>query len=145
MCSPLRRAKSAYVMGLADIENSTAPPGLQTSSVPRLHKLMKHLHKPKSSHVPDLHGPNTVRSDAEERTFSGARLGVLIFRLRSYRVLIFSTADFNGHNIRETLMFLGQAGMFLSFQDRRSSATRSSTSDLTVIRFTQLPQAKLIR
>ena len=29
-------------------------------------------------------------------------------------------------------MFLGQAGMFLSFQARRSSATRSSTSDLTV-------------
>ena len=31
-------------------------------------------------------------------------------------------------------MFLGQAGMFLSFQARRSSATRSSTSDLTVYR-----------
>ena len=29
-------------------------------------------------------------------------------------------------------MFLGQAGMFLSFQPGRSSATRSSTSDLTV-------------
>ena len=29
-------------------------------------------------------------------------------------------------------MFLGQAGMFLSVQARRSSATRSSTSDLTV-------------
>ena len=29
-------------------------------------------------------------------------------------------------------MFLGQAGMFLSFQARRSSATRSSTSDVTV-------------
>ena len=29
-------------------------------------------------------------------------------------------------------MFLGQAGMFLSLQARRSSATRSSTSDLTV-------------
>ena len=30
-------------------------------------------------------------------------------------------------------MFLGQTGMFLSFQARRSSATRSSTSDLTVV------------
>ena len=30
-------------------------------------------------------------------------------------------------------MFLGQAGTFLSFQARRSSATRSSTSDLTVV------------
>ena len=30
-------------------------------------------------------------------------------------------------------MFLGQAGIFLSFQARRSSATRSSTSDLTVL------------
>ena len=30
-------------------------------------------------------------------------------------------------------MFLGQAGMFLSFQARRSSAMRSSTSDLTVV------------
>ena len=29
-------------------------------------------------------------------------------------------------------MFLGQAGTFLSFQARRSSAKRSSTSDLTV-------------
>ena len=29
-------------------------------------------------------------------------------------------------------MFLGQAGTFLSFQARRSSAMRSSTSDLTV-------------
>ena len=61
---------------------------------------------------------STVRSGAEERTFWGARLDVLIFRLRSYRVLIIYTADFNGHNIRETLMFLGQAGMFLSFQPR---------------------------
>ena len=32
-------------------------------------------------------------------------------------------------------MFLGQAGTFLSFQARRSSATRSSTSDLTVMSF----------
>ena len=31
-------------------------------------------------------------------------------------------------------MFLGQAGMFLSFQAGRSSDTRSSTSDLTVAR-----------
>ena len=32
-------------------------------------------------------------------------------------------------------MVLGQAGMFLSFQARRSSATRSSTFDLTVVRY----------
>ena len=32
-------------------------------------------------------------------------------------------------------MFLGQAGMFLSFQAKRSSATRFSTSDLTVFAF----------
>ena len=30
-------------------------------------------------------------------------------------------------------MFLGQAGPFFSFQARRSSAKRSSTSDLTVL------------
>ena len=74
-------------------------------------------------HVYDFHYA-TVRSGAEERTFWGARLDVLIFRQRSYRGLIFYTADFNEYNIRETLMFLGQAGMFLSFQARRSSATR---------------------
>ena len=34
-----------------------------------------------------LFPPSTVRSGAEERTFSGARLDVLIFRLRSYHVL----------------------------------------------------------
>ena len=71
-----------------------------------------------------------VRSCAKERMCSGARLDVLIFRLRSYCVLIY-TADFNGPKIRRTLMFLGQAGTFLSFQARRSSATHSSTSDLT--------------
>ena len=75
----------------------------------------------------------TVRSGAEERTFWGARLDVLIFRLRSYFVLISYTTEFNGPKIRKTLMFLGQAGTFLSFQARRSSATRSSTSDLTVV------------
>ena len=75
---------------------------------------------------------NTVRSGAEECTFWGARLDVLIFRLRSYRVLIKYSAECNGPKFHKTLMFLGQAGMFLSFQARRSSATRSSTSDLTV-------------
>ena len=74
----------------------------------------------------------TVRSGAEECTFLGARLDVLIFRLRSYCVLISYTADFNGPKIRKTMMFLGQAGTFLSFQARRSSATRSSASDLIV-------------
>ena len=75
----------------------------------------------------------TVRSGAEERTFLGARLDVLIFRLRSYHVLISYSAESNGPTFYKILMFLGQAGMFLSFQARRSSATRSSTSDLTVL------------
>ena len=57
---------------------------------------------------------------------------VLIFRLRSYHVLISYSAERIGPKFYKTLMFLGQAGMFLSFQARRSSATRSSTSGLTV-------------
>ena len=75
---------------------------------------------------------STVRSDAEERTFWGARVDVLIFRLRSYHVLIMYSAECDGPKFYKTLMFLGQARMFLSFQARRSSATRSSPSDLTV-------------
>ena len=75
------------------------------------------------------HG-TTVRSGAEERTFLGARLDVLIFRLRSYHVLISYSAECSGPKFYKTLMFLGQAGMFLSFQARRSSAMRSLTSDL---------------
>ena len=51
------------------------------------------------------------------------------FLSRSY---IVHCAESNGPKFYKTLMFLGQAGMFLSFQARRSSATRSSTSDLTV-------------
>ena len=42
---------------------------------------------------------STVRSGAEERTFWGARLDVLIFRLRSYCVLISYTTHFNGPKI----------------------------------------------
>ena len=76
--------------------------------------------------------PSTVRSGAEERRSWGARLDVLSFRLRSYHVLISYSAECNGPKFYKTLMFLVQAGMFLSFQARRSSATRSSTSDLTV-------------
>ena len=64
--------------------------------------------------------------------FWGARLDVLIFRLRSYHVLISYSAECNGPKFYKTLTFLGQAGMFLSFQARCSSAMRSSTSDLTV-------------
>ena len=75
---------------------------------------------------------NTVRSGAEERRFWGARLDVLIFRLRSYHVLILYSAECSGPKFHKTLMFLGQAGTFLSFQARRSTAKRSSTSDLTV-------------
>ena len=77
----------------------------------------------------------TVRSGAEERRFWGARLDVLIFRLRSYHVLMSYSAECNGPKFYKTLKFLGQAGMFLSFQAGRSSATRSSTSDLTVYIF----------
>ena len=76
---------------------------------------------------------STVRSGAEERTFWGARLDVLIFRLRSYDVLISYTVECSGPKFQKILMFFGQAGMFLSFQARRSSAMRSSTSDLTVV------------
>ena len=75
---------------------------------------------------------NTVRSGAEEYTFWGARLDVLIFRLHSYHVLISYSAECSGPKFHKTLMFFGQAGAFLSFQARRSSAMRSSTSDLTV-------------
>ena len=74
----------------------------------------------------------TVRSDAEERMFWGARLDVLIFRLRSYHVLRMYSTECDGPKFYKTLMFLGQAAMFLSFQARHSSATHSSTSDLTV-------------
>ena len=77
---------------------------------------------------------DTVRSGAEERRFWGSRLDVLIFRLRSYHVLISYSAECIGPKFHKTLMFLGQAGTFLSFQARRSSAKRSSTSDLTVAR-----------
>ena len=82
-----------------------------------------------------LHTTPTVRSSAEERTFWGARLDGLIFRLRSYHVLLLYIAYCNGPNISKTPTFLGQAGMFLSFQARRSSATRSSTSGLTALVF----------
>ena len=74
----------------------------------------------------------TVRSGAEERRFWAARLDVLTFRLRSYHVLISYSAECSGQKFYKTLMFLGQAGTFLSFQARRSSAKRSSTYDLTV-------------
>ena len=49
--------------------------------------------------------PNTVRSGAEERRFSGARLDVLIFRLRSYHVLISYSAECSGRKFHKTLMF----------------------------------------
>ena len=75
---------------------------------------------------------DTVRSGAEERRFWGSRLDVLIFKLRSYHVLISYSAECSGPRFYKKLMFLGQAWTFLSFQARRSSATRSSTSDLTV-------------
>ena len=76
---------------------------------------------------------SAVRSGAEERRFWGARLDFLIFRLRSYHVLILYSAECSGPKFHKTLMFLGQAGTFLSFQARCSSAKRSSTSDLTVL------------
>ena len=68
------------------------------------------------------------------RTY-GPRLDVLIFfcRLRSYHVLISYSAECSGPKFHKTLVFLGQAGTFLSFQARRSSAVRSLTSDVTVV------------
>ena len=75
----------------------------------------------------------TVRSGAEERTFFGARLDILIFKLRSYHVLISYTVECSGPKFQRTLMFLGQAGTFLSSQAVRSSAKRSLTSDLTIL------------
>ena len=64
----------------------------------------------------------------KDARFEGARLDVLISRLRSYHVLISYSAECNGPTFYRTLMFLGQAGMFLPFQARCSSATHSSTS-----------------
>ena len=55
----------------------------------------------------------TVRSGAKERKFWGARLDVLIFKLRSYHVLISYSAECIGPKFHKTLMFSGQAGMFL--------------------------------
>ena len=43
------------------------------------------------------------------------------------------STECDGPKFYKTLMFLGQAGLFLSFQAGRSSATHSSTSDLTVV------------
>ena len=70
----------------------------------------------------------TVRSGAEERTFSGARLDVLIFRLRSYHVLNHVHCTDGKWPKSHKHMMLVQAGTFLCFQARRSSA-----SDLTVV------------
>ena len=72
-----------------------------------------------------------------------ARLDVLIFRLRFYHVLTSYTADCNGPKFLKTLMFLDQAGTFLSYKARRSSAKRSSTSDLTV--YILLTRTTLVR
>ena len=60
VCTLLRRAKSAYVTGLSESESTVAPLGIQSQSfrVPRLHKLIRNLLKPKSTHIPDLQGPN---------------------------------------------------------------------------------------
>ena len=85
----------------------------------------------------------TVRSGAEERTFSGFRLDVLIFRLRSSHVLnIYLVtryiADVKRPKSHKNITFLVQAVTFLYFQAGRSSASRSSASDLTVS-----PQVKI--
>ena len=92
-----------------------------------------HIVSPASKACAWLATCTTVRSGAKERWFWGARLDVLIFRLRSYHVLILYSAECIGPKFHKTLMFLGQAGTFLSFQARRTSAKRSSTSDLTVV------------
>ena len=52
----------------------------------------------------------TVRSGAEERMFWGARLDVLIFRLRSYHVLISYSAECNGPNFYKTLTHVLRSG-----------------------------------
>ena len=44
------------------------------------------------------------------------------------------SAECSGTKFYKTLMLLGQAWTFLPFQARRSSAKRSSTSDLTVVK-----------
>ena len=53
-------------------------------------------------------------------------------RLCSYHVLITYSADWNGPKVDKNLAFLGLAETLLCFQARCSSATCSSTSDLTV-------------
>ena len=75
---------------------------------------------------------STVRSGAEERSFSRARLDVFIFRLRSYHVLNHYIAEGNRQKSEKYMTFLVQAGTFLCFQAGRSSATCSSASDLIV-------------
>ena len=86
-----------------------------------------------SSHKWSRIKAETIQSDRMLKNVRlwGAKLDIVFFRQRSCRILISHTADCNGPKLRKTLMFLGQAGTFLSFQARRSSATRSSTSDLT--------------
>ena len=73
----------------------------------------------------------TVRSGAEERTFSRARVDVLNFRLCSYHVSTY-IADGNRQKSHKKMTFSVQAGTFLCFQAGRSSAMRSSASDPTV-------------
>ena len=80
----------------------------------------------------------TVRSGAEERTFSRARLDVLNFSLFLTTFLTTYIADVNQSKSHKNMTFLVQAGMFLSFQAGRSSETRSSASDLTVLRVSRL-------
>ena len=75
----------------------------------------------------------TVRSGAEERSFSGAGY---MFLSSGYVLTTFLTTYFaegNRPKFQKHMMSLVQAGTFLCFQDRRSSATRSSASDLTVV------------
>ena len=65
------------------------------------------------------------------RTFSGARLNVLTFRLRSYHVLKTTyIANDNWSKSHKHMTFLVQAGTVLCFQ-----AGRSSASDLAVYHF----------
>ena len=58
VCSLLRQAKSAYVIGMSESENTLAPLATQPPRLPRLHTLMRHLLKPKNTHIPDLHDAN---------------------------------------------------------------------------------------
>ena len=81
---------------------------------------------------------HTVRSEAEEHTFWGARLDVLIFRLRSYHALLSYIAYGNGPKIhknltRNALVFSGWAFFDNAFLVVRSYCNEKRTVSLAQI------------